>query len=282
MKPVLRFFACLWLSWILVACASAPPSTATTATAVVALAATTEQRAEAQALTAEAETRSLERTAETQAAQATIAAARTTTAESVAQTATATAAVAALYPEGRELFRDEFVDNRNFWFTGVFQEIETNLIEEGVFKVRWAGKGTSYELWESRELTDVAAEVECRVLAKAGDGSCALIFGQANEVGFYKFEVFADYYRLAVIADGSEPVVLAEGRTPANFQVSAPFQLRIVHRGSMIRIALDGKPLASVNDETFVSGKVGVSTSSYTEAGGVEVQFDNFVIWELQ
>jgi hypothetical protein len=281
MQLVLRLLYCLVCSLVLLACASAPDPTTSTATAAAALAATTEQRAQAQASTAEREAQFTRQTAETQQAQATIAAARTSTAERSAQTATATAEIAALYPAGREVFRDEFVDNRNFWFTGVFQEIETDLIEDGVFKVRWAGKGTSYELWESQELSDFAAEVECRVLAKAGDGSCALIFGQANEVGFYKFEVFADYYRLAVIADGSEPLILAEGRPAPGFEVSEPFSLRVVRRNSAIRIALDDQPLASINDDTFVSGKVGVSTSSYSEAGEVEVHFDNFTIWTL-
>jgi hypothetical protein len=148
--------------------------------------------------------------------------------------------------------------------------------------VRWAGKGTSYELWESRELSDFAAEVECQVVAGGVDGSCALIFAQANEVGFYKFEVFANYYRLAVIADGAEPLILAEGRPAPGFAASQPFRLRVVRRGSSIQAALDDQTLAALDDDTFLSGKVGVSTSSYSLAGEVEVQFDNFVIWEIE
>lgn len=286
-----RSFALTLARWVslalsLAACASDPAPTAMTATAEAALVAGTRQLALVAAQTAQAQAEAIAQTATAQRATETASADATATAavQSATQQAviTATAVASALYPAVNEIFRDEFVDNHNLWFTGVFQEVETDLIEDGRFKVRWSGKGTSYELWDSRELSDFAAEVECQVVTGGINGSCALVFTQANEVGFYKFEVFANYYRLAVIADGAEPLILAEGRPDAAFDVSQPFRLRVVRRASRIIAALDGQTLATIDDDTFLSGKVGISTSSYSVAGGVEVQFDTFVIWELK
>ncbi len=62
------------------------------------------------------------------------------------------AEINSLFAHGRRVFYDEFVDNRNTWFTGGFQASELGLIEEGVFKVLWTGHGTSLNV--SSTVTD--------------------------------------------------------------------------------------------------------------------------------
>ena len=193
----------------------------------------------------------------------------------------ATAESEQLFSGAREIFKDEFVDNRNAWFTGVFQEIETDKIEDGVFKVIWAGADSSYELYEVRDLTNFIAEVDCLVVTGGTDGSCGLVFGQKTDVGFYKFELFDDYYRLFVVQAEGDPPVLAEGNPEGIVRPGEVNRLRVVKQGDRIRLYLNAVQLADVSDSTFPTGKVGVSTNSYLEQGGVEVHIDNFVIWEL-
>lgn len=198
-----------------------------------------------------------------------------------AQALQATAETAAIFAGARQIFTDSFVDNRNAWFTGVFQEIETDKIEDGVFKVIWAAKGTSYELYEVREVTNFIAEVDCVVHQGGGDGSCSLVFGQKNEVGFYKYELFNDYYRLFIVSAEGDPVDIAEGDPTGAVIPDGVNRLRVIKRGDEIRIYLNEVLLDTVSDSTYPTGKIGVSTNSYNEQGGVEVWFDNFTIWEL-
>lgn len=201
-----------------------------------------------------------------------------------AQAATAvvagTAEAEALFAEASVVFQDEFVDNRNAWFVGVFNDIETDLIEDGVFKVIWAGEGTSYELYEVRELTSFIAEVDCLVRQGGGDGSCSLVFGAQEDGGLYKFELFDDYYRLYVVQAEGDPVLLLEGSPEGIVRPGEPNRLRVVRRGDDIAGYVNGVPVGEAADLTYLTGKVGVSTNSYAE-GGVEIWFDNFVIWEL-
>jgi len=199
-----------------------------------------------------------------------------------AQVVAATAESEQLFSGAREIFKEEFVDNRNAWFTGVFEEIETDTIEDGVFKVSWSGADSSYELYEVRDLTNFIAEVDCLVVAGGTDGSCGLVFGQKTEVGFYKFELFEDYYRLFVVQAEGDPPVLAEGNPEGIVRPGEVNRLRVVKQGERIRLYVNGVQLADVSDSTFPTGKVGITTNSYLEAGGVEVHFDNFIIWELQ
>lgn len=210
------------------------------------------------------------------------AASQVQTAQAATAVVAGTAETEALFAQAAVAFQDEFVDNRNAWFVGVFNEIETDRIEDGVFKVIWAGEGTSYELWEVRELTNFIAEVDCLVVQGGGDGSCALVFGTQGDRGFYKYELFEDYYRLFVVPTEGDPQILLEGDPTGLVRPGEANRLRVIRRGDEIAIAVNSAPLGETSDLTYLIGKVGVSTNSYNEAGGVEIWFDNFVVWELR
>lgn len=214
----------------------------------------------------------------------TVALAATALAET-AQARTATAQqtileVNALFAEARQAFRDEFVDNRNAWFTGVFREIETNTIEDGVFKVHWSDRGSSYELYAVEGLNNFIAEVACWVVTGGPDGSCGLVFGE-QDGGRYELELFEDYYRLFLTSGAGEPRILAEGSPGAIVEPAAWNYLRAVRQGDRIRIFLNERLVADVRDRTYPGGKVGVATGSYRGDPDVEVHLDNFAVWEL-
>lgn len=226
----------------------------------------------------------LARTSQAQTAQAL---APTQTAQALAllaptQTAQAVEAeVSGLFASSRRVFYDEFVDNRNAWFTGVFQEIELDLIEDGVFKVIWTGRGTSYELYELSSFTNFISEVDCRIARGGGDGSCSLVFSQQRNVGFYKFEFFIDYFRLFIVPAEGELVTLVEGDPRLFTTIGDVNRLRVIKQGDRIRLFINGVVVGDLRDATYPSGRIGVSTACYREEGGVEVHFDNFGIWSL-
>lgn len=231
------------------------------------------------AATARVATIVAERTAEV--ATATAAAERAAAQATATVIAAATATMQAYYESGTRVFRDEFVDNRNNWFTGRFNDAETNRIEGEVFKVIWDARGTSYELYDVQSLTNFIAEVDCVVYQGDLDGSCGLVFGHNGDANFYKFEVFNDYYRLFVMEAETEPRLLLEGDPQGIGVPNNTNRLRVLRQGELIQIYLNGTRLNSVTDSTFSSGKIGVSTNSYRDGPGVEVWFDNFTIWEL-
>lgn len=208
--------------------------------------------------------------------------AQTAQAQAPTQTAQAVEAeVSSLFASSRRVFYDEFVDNRNAWFTGVFQEIELDLIEDGVFKVIWTGRGTSYELYELSAFTNFISEVDCRIARGGGDGSCSLVFSQQRDVGFYKFEFFIDYFRLFIVPAEGELVTLVEGDPRLFTTIGEVNRLRVIKQGDRIRLFINGVVVGDLRDATYPSGRIGVSTTCYREEGGVEVHFDNFGIWSL-
>lgn len=195
--------------------------------------------------------------------------------------AQATAETAALFAAARQVFFDQFVDNRNNWFTGQFTDQENDVIEGGVFKVLWSGKGTSYELYEVRGLNNFIAQVDCVVVKGDLNGSCGIVFAQNPDVGLYKFEVFNDYYRLFIVKQDQDPQLLLEG-DPAGIVIpNNTNRLKVVRISNQAFLYLNDQLLDSNTDTTFGNGKIGVSTNSYDETNAVEVWFDNFTLWEL-
>lgn len=195
--------------------------------------------------------------------------------------AAAATAIAEPFLEANQVFREEFVDNRNQWFTGVFREIERNTIEDGVFKITWLADGFSYELYQVRDFTNMIVEMDCLIVQGDRDASCGLIFGQNQDVGFYEFEVFEDYYRVTAYASGADPQTIIEGDPAGIIRPGETIRLQIVRQGAEVRAAINGVIVGTADDTTFPSGRVGLSTNSYLEEGGVEIWLDNFVIWEL-
>lgn len=202
-----------------------------------------------------------------------------------AQAATAVAATGAatddIFASATEVFRDEYVDNRNDWFVGTVSDIETDTIEDGVFKVIWTGKGTTYEEYSLRDFTNFIAEVDCKAQQGGVNAGCGLVFGEETNVGFYSFRFYEDYYSLAAVPSEAEATTLLEGDPSEIVNPGDWNQLRVVRQGDEITIYLNGEVLGSVTDGTYSGGEIGVSTASYVEEGGVEVWFDNFTIWEL-
>jgi len=220
-------------------------------------------------------------TPDRRATATTIAATATARVEATKIAVTATADHERLSARAKLIFRDEFVDNRNAWYTGLFQEIETNQIEDGLFKVNWAGRGTSYELYMVRDFSNFIAEIDCQLVEQPAAAGCGLIFSLIDDTGYYKYELFEDYYRLFLVRAVGEPKILAEGNPAGLITPGMPNRLRIVREGERIRTFLNGTALDEIYDATYLSGKIGITTSSYTEAGGSVIWFDNFAIWEL-
>lgn len=200
-----------------------------------------------------------------------------------AVTATAEAAVAtstALQTTARQVFRDEFDDNRNAWFTGRLNQQEINTIADGVLRIAWYAEASSYELYTLQELTDFSAEVDCTVVRGVADASCGIVFAQQPDIGYYQYELFNDYFRLGRYYLG-EWELLVEGNPQAALQPGAANRLRVERSGGLTRLFLNDQYLGSSADTAMPTGRVGIASGAYNPQGGVEVWFDNFTIWEL-
>lgn len=186
----------------------------------------------------------------------------------------------ALLTGAQQVFRDEFVDNHNAWFTGRFNDNETNSIENGVFRVVRDAKGRSFELYQVRPLTNFVAEVDCKVVDNK-EGGCGLVYGENDKQGRWDFDIYTDYYQLNII-EGENATRILEGDPTGIVRPNDWNKVRVIRRDGVTYLYINDVLLNQTTDNRFDRGKVGVLTTSYQEEGQVEIQFDNFVVSEIK
>jgi len=131
-----------------------------------------------------------------------------------------------------------------------------------------------------KDFDDVVINAEARQVSGPNDNAYGLICRYQNEANFYVFLVSGDgYYAIGKYQTGSDTVTYL---TPdAQFQPSdainrgvASNELRVTCLGNQLSLEVNGVPLITVTDPTFVTGDVGVAASTL-QPGAAIVEFDN-------
>ncbi len=139
------------------------------------------------------------------------------------------------------------------------------------------------ELWWTnplRNFDDVEIRVEARQVAGANDNAYGVICRYQNEDNFYVFLISGDgYYAVGKYQTGVDNVTyLTEN---GQFQLSeaintgvASNELRVSCIGNQLSLEVNGTPLVTVTDPTFVTGDIGLAASTLQATAGI-FEFDN-------
>lgn len=139
------------------------------------------------------------------------------------------------------------------------------------------------QLWwtnPSRQFDDVVIRSEARQISGPNDNAYGLICRYQNEENFYVFLISGDgYYAIGKYQSGIENVVyLTEN---GQFQLSdaihkgvATNELEASCIGNQLSLMVNGTPLVTVTDPTFVTGDIGIAASILQTGAGV-IEFDN-------
>ncbi|MFO7662288.1 MAG: hypothetical protein R6X18_06800 [Chloroflexota bacterium] len=178
------------------------------------------------------------------------------------------------------LFLDDFSGEQSCgWATynrgGGIAEIENETMQITATQpgqIWWTNPG--------RNFTDVIVSAEARQVSGPNDNAYGLICRYQNEENFYVFLVSGDgYYAIAKYQSGVDSVVyLTEDQQfqPSDVinQGAAINNLEARCIGNQLSLTVNGTPLLSVNDPTFVIGDIGLAASTL-QPGTTVIQFDN-------
>lgn len=139
------------------------------------------------------------------------------------------------------------------------------------------------QLWwtnPGRSFGDVIIKAEARQVDGPNDNAYGLICRYQNEENFYVFLVSGDgYYSIAKYQSGTENVTyLTEDQQFQESEVinqgiaSNELEARCI--GNQLSLIVNGIPLATVTDPTFVVGDIGLAASTL-QPGTAIIQFDN-------
>ncbi|MBK8984644.1 MAG: hypothetical protein IPM39_00955 [Chloroflexi bacterium] len=183
--------------------------------------------------------------------------------------------------EGGALFADDFGGSQNCGWAlynrgGAVVEIVEGALRISTSQpgeVRWTNPGRSFD--------DVIITTQARQVSGPNNNAYGVICRYQNEQNFYVFLVGGDgYYAVGKYTSDSPTVTYLTENGEYQFseainQGLATNQIRASCVGNELSLAVNGIPLVTVTDPTFVIGDVGLAVSTF-EPGTAVVEFSDF------
>jgi hypothetical protein len=186
-------------------------------------------------------------------------------------------------PVPRIIFEDDFESPDPGWELGTDESSE-RFIDEGGLHVRvnaamtmsWA---TNREL---QSLDDFDLEVDASQVSGPDDNEYGILFRFQDAQNYYLFAISGNgHFDLFCLVDGQPYNVVNWTEVPSVEQGQSTNHLRLFADGATISMYANGELLATVPDNTFRRGDIGLMAGSFEE-GGVEIAFDNLKVAEIE
>ena len=153
-------------------------------------------------------------------------------------------------------------------------------IENAAMQLTVSQPGQVWWTNPARDFADVVIRAEARQVSGSNDNAYGLICRYQNEENFYIFLISGDgYYAIGKYQSGSENVQYLTG--DGQFQQSDTINTGVASNemqascvGNELTLEVNGTPLLTVTDPTFVTGDIGLAASTLQAETGV-IEFDN-------
>jgi hypothetical protein len=154
-------------------------------------------------------------------------------------------------------------------------------VQDGVMRIHVAVPNQLAWASTGREFTDFHLTVEAAQIAGPDDNEYGVLVRMEDTDHFYRFSISGDGYYMVSKYDGESWEALS-----GDWAVSDAIQpgvatnlLEIVCQGAMMTFSVNDVQLVQVEEESFISGDIGLYAGSFFESG-VEVHFDNLSVEE--
>ncbi|MGD8586602.1 MAG: hypothetical protein PVH65_11695 [Chloroflexota bacterium] len=178
------------------------------------------------------------------------------------------------------LLNDDFEGERNCGWILYEGRGVTSRIEEGVLRLSNSLSGEIAWANAGREFDDVIIDVETYQAGGPDDNAYGVICRYQNEENFYVFLISGDgHYAIGKYQSGTPQVQYLSGGGQYTFsdvinQGQSRNQMRVNCVGNELSLSVNGVPLETVTDPTFVIGDVGLGASTF-QPGTTVIEFDN-------
>ncbi len=182
------------------------------------------------------------------------------------------------------LLRDSFVDDVNCGWI-VYSGAESADIANGVLTLNASTSGVIAWTNPERTFIDTEIAVQTRQVSGPNDNAYGVICRYVDDENFYIFLISGDgYYAIGKYESGVSQIQYLTGSDPNFFVQSdtintgiATNLLRVTCLGDQLSLAINGISVATVSDDSFASGDIGVAASTF-ETGRVVIEFDNLTV----
>jgi len=131
----------------------------------------------------------------------------------------------------------------------------------------------------SRDFTDFVLEVDATQDQGPSNNSYGLLFRIEDDEHFYRFGISGDGFYFLDKSVGSEWVpVIDWTESPYINRGQASNHLKVICAGSQITLHVNDQQLATVTDDSYDHGDIGLFAVSFAEPN-VHITFDNLKVW---
>jgi hypothetical protein len=183
------------------------------------------------------------------------------------------------------LFQDDFADPQLCGWAQYSQGGAVAAVEEGVMRLTSSQPGPFWWTNPGRNFDDVIISAQARQASGPDNNAYGIICRYQSPENFYIFLISGDgYYAIGKYQSNSEQIEYLTGDGQYHYIFSdainqgiATNQIRVSCVGNDFSLTVNGLPLVTVSDPTFVTGDVGLGVSTF-EVGTVVVEFDNIQV----
>lgn len=185
--------------------------------------------------------------------------------------------------EGGVLFADDFSGAQNCGWALYNRGGVVVAIENGVMRFSTSQTGQVWWTNPGRNFDDVIINVQARQVSGPNNNAFGAICRYQNEQNFYVFLISGDgYYAIGKYSSDKPTITYLTEQGEYQFsevinQGLATNQIQASCIGNELSLLVNGIPLISVNDPTFVLGDVGLAVSTL-EPGTAVIEFSNFQV----
>ncbi len=179
---------------------------------------------------------------------------------------------------GREIFRDDFSSRRSGWAIGGDQDYQA-AYGAGEFTIEIRVERMLAWSIHDTQFADGTISVEARVVDSAEDGDYGVICRYQDEDNFYFFVISEDGYFSIHKFENNEYQTLFDWERLKGIDPSKPNRITAICVGNKLQLAVNDSILATVYDDSFQSGNIGLIAGTF-DTPGFTVAFDNLVVTE--
>jgi hypothetical protein len=186
-------------------------------------------------------------------------------------------------PSGGILFEDDFSADEGIWYIGAEKDEYSDYkaeIVDGIYRTQTTaipeeGASVWFELVDS-SFEDFIFSVEAVSVDRVSDSfSYGLIFRSDLEGNFYSFEIDDDGFSIWQARADSDWEVLMDYTETEAIEPGGPNQLVVKGVGSSLTFYINDEEVATLVNDEYGEGSVGLIVSTYDKGKKLSVDFDN-------
>jgi hypothetical protein len=177
------------------------------------------------------------------------------------------------------LFQDDFSDPGSGWEVGDYDTGSVGYEGGAYFVISLGGSSTMWGV-ANRSFDDLTVEVDAGQVAgpTSNDNDYGVVCReQGNGEGYYLLISGDGYYAILKAEGGDFEPLVSWTQSDVVRQGNVTNRIRAICDGSSLALFVNGQRLATAEDDTFASGDIALTATSY-EDELTEVRFDNLVV----